>query len=70
MKDSLPEKKHSQPEIAQLAFNVTEAAQALRVSNETVYNLLRRGLLKSSSAFRHKIIPVTEVQRFLTDTLK
>jgi excisionase family DNA binding protein len=57
------------PVIQKLAYTVGEAAQSLGVSVETVYRLLSRGLLKSSSALRHKVIPVTEIQRFLNDTL-
>jgi len=55
--------------IQKLAYTVEEAAQALGISSVTVYRLLARGLLKSSGALRHKVIPVTEIQRFLKDTL-
>lgn len=40
------------------------------ICRDTVYRLLRKGLLRSSSAFRHKVIPRAEVERFLTETLK
>ena len=46
-----------------------EAAAALGVSYVTVHRLLKRGLLKSSSALRTKIIPATEIHRFLKDSL-
>jgi len=55
--------------IPKLAYTVDETAQALGLSSITVYRLLTRGVLKSSGALRHKVIPVTEIQRFLTDTL-
>lgn len=47
-----------------------EAAEALGVSYITVHRLLKRGLLKSSSALRTKLIPATEIQRFLNATLE
>lgn len=47
-----------------------EAAEVLGVSYMTVHRLLKRGLLKSSSALRHKLIPHSEIERFLRVTLK
>ncbi len=47
---------------------MAESAEALGVSYQTVYRLLKRGLIRSSSALRHKLIPVTEIERFLRDT--
>jgi hypothetical protein len=58
------------PSVPRLAFSMEETALALGVSYITVQRLVKRGLLKSSSALRHKIIPATEIQRFLNDTLK
>jgi excisionase family DNA binding protein len=46
-----------------------ETADRLGVSYQTVYRLLKRGLLKSSTALRHKLIPATEIERFLKATL-
>jgi hypothetical protein len=51
-----------------LAYTMREAAGALGVSYITVHRLLKRGLLKSSSALRTKIIPVTELERFLKES--
>jgi hypothetical protein len=58
----------SAPTIPKLAYSPKEAATALGVAPISVYRLLKRGALKSSSALRHKMIPVTELQRFLADT--
>jgi excisionase family DNA binding protein len=46
-----------------------ETAEILGVSYITVHRLLRRGLLKSCTALRHKRIPATEIERFLKATL-
>jgi excisionase family DNA binding protein len=64
------ENASSKPALPQLAYSMREAAQVLGVSYITVHRLLRRGLLKSSSALRTKIIPHTEVERFLRVTLQ
>ena len=40
----------------------------LNVAPISVYRLLQRGLLKSSTALRHKLIPVSEIHKFLTNT--
>lgn len=45
-----------------------ETAAILGVSYITIHRLLKRGLLKSSTALRHKLIPMTEIQRFLKAT--
>jgi excisionase family DNA binding protein len=52
-----------------LAYSPQQAAAVLGISRDSIYNLLRRGLLKSSSALRHKVIPHTEIERFLKSTL-
>jgi DNA-directed RNA polymerase specialized sigma24 family protein len=47
-----------------------ETADILGVSYITVHRLLKRGLLKSSTALRHKLIPGSEIERFLQSTLE
>jgi DNA-directed RNA polymerase specialized sigma24 family protein len=42
-----------------------ETATILGCSYITVHRLLKRGLLKSSTALRHKLIPASEIERFL-----
>jgi len=56
--------------LARLAFTVAETGEVLGVSPATVYRLLKRGLLRSSSALRHKIIARAEIERFLKETSK
>jgi excisionase family DNA binding protein len=52
-----------------LAFTMKETAAMLGVSYITVHRLLKRGLLRSSLALRHKLIPLTEIQRFLRESV-
>jgi excisionase family DNA binding protein len=52
-----------------LAFTAQETADLLGVSPETVYRLIKRGKLRSSNALRHKLIPRTEIERFLKSSL-
>jgi DNA-directed RNA polymerase specialized sigma24 family protein len=52
-----------------LAYSPEEVAIILGLCRDSVYRLLRRGLLRSSSALRHKIIPHAELERFLKSTL-
>jgi len=49
---------------------MAETARILGVSYITVHRLLKRGKLRSSSALRHKLIPMTEIERFLKTTLE
>ena len=55
--------------LPRLAFTMRETAEILGLSYISVQRLVARGLLKSSSALRHKIIPRTEIERFLKATL-
>ena len=47
-----------------------EAAQVLGVSYMSMHRLIKRGLIRSSSAFRTKVIPHGELERFLKATLE
>ena len=58
-----PSKNH------RLAFSVAETAHLLGISQPSVRRLLGRGLLKSSKALRHKLIPRSEIEKLLRDTL-
>lgn len=49
---------------------VEETAVLLGVSYMTVHRLFKRGLLHSSSALSRKLIPASEIERFLKDTLE
>jgi excisionase family DNA binding protein len=59
----------SKTELPRLAYTMAETAKILGVSYITVHRLIKRGLLKSSTALRHKLIPATEITRFLNSTL-
>jgi excisionase family DNA binding protein len=51
-----------------LAYNMRETAEVLGVHYQTVYRLLKRGLLRSSGALRRKVISKAEIERFLKET--
>ena len=53
-----------------MGFTVKQTAELLGVGPETVYRLLKRGLLRSSSALRTKVIPKVEIERFLKETTR
>jgi len=53
---------------ARLFFSVGEVGGMFNVSTKTVYRLLDRGLLKSSSALRHKRISKASIEEFMTTT--
>ena len=55
--------------LPKLAYSPEEAAKVIGVCRDTIYRLLKRGVLRSSSALRHKVIPHTEIERFLKSTL-
>lgn len=40
------------------------------VSYITMYRLIQRGLIRASGALRHKVIPKSELDRFLRDTVE
>lgn len=56
--------------LPRLAYTMGETAKILGVSYITVHRLIKRGLLRSSHALRHKLIPATEIERFLKTTLQ
>jgi transposase len=51
-----------------LLFPVSKVAEMFSISEKSVYRLLQRGLLESSSALRHKLITRASIERFLTRT--
>jgi len=55
---------------ARMSYSVKQTAELLGVADATVYRLLKRGLLRSSSALRTKIIPKSEIERFLKETTR
>ena len=54
--------------IPRLAFTMRETAGILGVSYITVHRLLKRGKLRASDAIRNKVIPKTEIERFLRES--
>ena len=50
--------------------SVGEVSESFGVSPKSVYRLLERGLLKSSSALRHKLILKSSVDEFVATTVK
>lgn len=53
---------------APMGYTVRQTAELLGVGPATVYRLLKRELLRSSSALRTKVIPKVEIERFLNET--
>lgn len=51
------------------AYLLTETAEILGISTKSVRRLIERGLLKNSKALRKIIIPASEIERFLKETL-
>jgi len=52
-----------------LAYTMRETTEILGVSYITVHRLVKRGLLRNSKVLRSIIIPASEIERFLKDTL-
>jgi excisionase family DNA binding protein len=50
-------------------YTVPEVAGLFGISQKSVYRLLDRGLLKSSSALRHKRIPQSSIDEFVSTTV-
>jgi excisionase family DNA binding protein len=51
------------------AYSVREIANALAVSEKSIYRVIARGVLKPLRAFRHHRITRKELQRFLTENM-
>ena len=51
-------------------YSVSEVAAMFNISEKSVYRLLERGLLKSSSALRHKRILRASVETFVDSTTR
>ncbi len=52
-----------------LAVSPRKAAQYLDVGHDAIYQLLNQGRLRSVKLGRRRLIPMTELQRFLSDEL-
>jgi hypothetical protein len=51
-----------------LAYSLKETAAMLGICEKSVRRLILRGLIHPSRAFRHILVPKTEIERFLRDT--
>jgi len=49
-------------------YSVSEVSEMFNLSNKSVYRLLARGFLKSSSALRHKRISRASIDEFMATT--
>ena len=56
--------------LPRLAYTMRETAKILGVSYITVHRLLKRGKLRASDAIRNKVIPHTEIERFLKESTR
>jgi excisionase family DNA binding protein len=63
-------KTEEPPALPRLAYNIREVAEILGVSPATIRRWIKCGWLKCSWASRHKLIPRSEIERFLKDTLE
>jgi len=52
-----------------LFYTVPEVCKMLQVERKTVYRLIARGLLKTSSAIRHKRICSRSLEQFINTTV-
>jgi excisionase family DNA binding protein len=57
------------PALPRLAYTMREAAAVLGISYMSMHRLVQRGLIRSSSALRTKVIPRSELERFLKSSL-
>ncbi len=65
MQPTTTDKESTKPALPRLAYSMRDAAGVLGVSYITVHRLLKRGLLRSNSALRTKLISHAELERFL-----
>jgi predicted DNA-binding transcriptional regulator AlpA len=57
---------NSQNGSARVFYTVSEVSEMFGISRKSVYRLLYRGILKSSTALRHKMISRSSVEGFLS----
>lgn len=53
----------------QETYTIAEAAKYLRVSQDTIRRLIKRGLMRRSLALRKVLIPGEDVENFVEKTL-
>jgi hypothetical protein len=57
----------SAPDVPRLAYTVAELAAAIGVSDQQIYNHIKRGDIKPKYSGKKTIIPVAEAQRFFDE---
>lgn len=57
----------AEPERKKALLTVPEAAETLSISRATVFKLLKDGDLNSVTVGSRRLIPATEIDRFITD---
>ena len=55
--------------VAPVVYRVEEAAQALRVSRDTMYELIRSGRLKTIKVGSRRLVPLTALDEFVASAL-
>ena len=68
-KDKLPSLLQQPPNLPRLAFTMRETAEILGVSYITVHRWIKRGKLRCLGSIRNRMIPLSEIQRFLLEDL-
>jgi excisionase family DNA binding protein len=58
------------PVIAPLAVSPRKAATILDVGHDAIYTLLNAGRLRSVKIGRRRLIPVSELERFLAEEMR
>jgi excisionase family DNA binding protein len=64
-----PDNTQTDAGLPRLAYTMKETAKILGVSYITIHRLLKRGKLRASDAIRNKVIPLTEIERFLRESI-
>lgn len=55
----------SPPALPRLAYSTQETAEVLGLSIATVRRLIAKGRLRTIRGIRHRMVPVSEIQRLL-----
>jgi excisionase family DNA binding protein len=63
------ERDERAPVLVPLAVSPRRAAQYLGVGHDAIYQLLNQGRLRSVKLGRRRLIPLSELERFLADEL-
>ncbi|MBP9901122.1 MAG: helix-turn-helix domain-containing protein [Verrucomicrobia bacterium] len=66
MTSQTPPPTPESPSVERLTYSVKESAEALGVSNPTIYRLLARRILRPVPGLRHKRIPCQQVRQLVT----